>query len=109
MRLAQITQVFFVLVFLASQLGMNTISAAAAPAGTGLQFNGTSQYVTFGPAAGLGLQNFTVETWFKRTGTGVAVSTGTNGVMAVPLVTKGSPQADGTNVDENYILHSILG
>ena len=41
---------------------------------------------------GLGLQNFTVETWFKRTGTGVAVSTGTNGVTAVPLVTKGSAE-----------------
>ena len=71
---------------------------------TGLQFDGTNDYVTFGAAAGLGLQTFTIETWFKRTGTGVAVSTGSNGVTAVPLVTKGSPQADGSNVDENYIL-----
>ena len=64
----------------------------------------SNQYVTFGNASGLGLQNFTVETWFKRTGTGVAVSTGTNGVTAIPLVTKGSAEQDGTNVDENYIL-----
>ena len=69
-----------------------------------MQFDGTNDYVTFGQATGLGLQNFTIETWFKRTGTGVAVSTGSNGVTAVPLVTKGSPQADGSNVDENYIL-----
>ncbi|MBI5946438.1 MAG: hypothetical protein HY864_18910 [Chloroflexi bacterium] len=72
--------------------------------GTGINFDGTNDYVTFGAASGLGLQNFTVETWFKRTGTGVAVSTGSNGVTAVPLVTKGSPQADGSNVDENYVL-----
>ncbi len=70
----------------------------------GLWFDGTNDYVTFGTAAGLGAQTFTIETWFLRTGTGVAVSTGTNGVTAVPLVTKGSPEADGSNVDENYIL-----
>lgn len=70
----------------------------------GLRFDGTNDYVTFGTASGLGAQTFTIETWFRRTGAGVAVSTGTNGVTAVPLVTKGSPQADGSNVDENYIL-----
>lgn len=70
----------------------------------GLQFDGTNDYVTFGNAAGLGLQNFTVETWFKRTATGVAASSGGNGVLAVPLVTKGSGEEDGSNKDENYIL-----
>jgi len=83
----------------------NEVSATPlASLGSGLNFDGTNDYVTFGTSSGLGLQNFTVETWFKRTGTGVAVSTGSNGVIAVPLVTKGSPQADGTNVDENYVL-----
>jgi uncharacterized repeat protein (TIGR01451 family) len=72
--------------------------------GAGLNFDGTNDYVTFGTAAGLATQNFTIETWFKRTGTGIAVSTGTNGVTAIPLVTKGSPQAEDSNVDENYIL-----
>ena len=101
---AKIGQILLILVFISSLVGMMPSSAAAAPAGKALQFNGSNQYVTFGNASGLGLQNFTVETWFKRTGTGVAVSTGTNGVTAIPLVTKGSPQADGSNVDENYIL-----
>ena len=73
-------------------------------ASNGLGFDGTNDYVTFGNAAGLGLTNFTVETWFMRTGTGMAASTGTNGISAVPLVTKGSAEQDATNVDENYIL-----
>jgi hypothetical protein len=98
----RVMYVLMILSMLLTAVGINSVSAA--PAGTALQFNGSNQYVTFGNAASLGLQNFTVETWFKRTGAGVAVSTGTNGVTAVPLVTKGSPQADGTNVDENYIL-----
>ena len=51
--IARAVQIFFVLAFLASQLGMNVTSAAAGPAGTALQFNGTNQYVTFGQAAGL--------------------------------------------------------
>ncbi|HEY3311515.1 MAG TPA: LamG-like jellyroll fold domain-containing protein [Anaerolineales bacterium] len=71
---------------------------------TALRFDGTNDYVTFGAAPELGAQNFTIETWFKRIGDGIAVSTGSNGVTAIPLVTKGSPQADGSNVDENYVL-----
>ena len=54
----------------------------AAPAGTGLQFDGTNDYVTFGSSASLGVTNFTVELWFKRTGTGVGMPTsgGTGGL-----------------------------
>ena len=59
----------------------------AAPAGTALLFNGTSQYVTFGSAPSLGAMTFTLETWFKRTGAGVGTSTGSGGVTAIPLVT----------------------
>ena len=70
----------------------------------GLQFNGTSNFVTFGSAAGLATQTFTVETWFKRTGTGSAKSTGSNGITLIPLIAKGSPEADGSVVDANYIL-----
>ena len=70
----------------------------------GLQFNGTSNYVAFGSASGLATQTFTVETWFKRTGTGSAKSTGTNGITLIPLIAKGSPEADGSAVDANYIL-----
>ncbi|MFY9588801.1 MAG: LamG domain-containing protein, partial [Actinomycetota bacterium] len=39
---------------------------------TALRLNGTNQYVTFGQATSeLGATSFTLETWFKRTGTGI--------------------------------------
>ena len=72
-----------------------------------LKFDGVNDYVTFGPAAGasgLGATTFTLETWFKREGPGIATSTGSGGVTAVPLITKGMAQADGSNLDMNYFL-----
>ena len=53
--------------------------------GAALQFDGVDDYVTFGTAAGLGAQHFTVETWFKWTGGGVSISTGSNGISLVPI------------------------
>src|SRR6266545_3000463 len=73
-------------------------------AGTALQFNGSNQFVTFGTASGLGAATFTLETWFKRTGAGATASTGTGGVTAVPLVTKGRGEAENSNLDMNYFL-----
>ncbi len=68
----------------------------------GFQFTGNN-YVTFGTAAGLGASSFTLETWFKRTGAGTGASTGTGGLAgAIPLVTKGRGEADGSNLDANY-------
>ena len=59
-----------------------------------LEFDGTTDYVTMGAAAGesaLGARKFTIETWFKWTGSGVTVSTGTGGINAlIPLVAKGA-------------------
>jgi hypothetical protein len=83
------------------------VGALDAAAGTALQFNGSNQYVTFGSATGmttgLGVQVFTIETWFKRTGTGVATSTGTGGLAtAIPLVTKGRGENENSTVDMNY-------
>ena len=69
-----------------------------------LRFSGSNQYVSFGRAAGLGASTFTLEVWFKREGTGVPASTGTGGVDAIPLVTKGRGEDDGSNVDMNYFL-----
>ena len=60
--------------------------------------------MTFGPAPGLGASTFTLETWFRRDGAGIATNTGTNGVVAVPLVTKGMAEAEGGTVDMNYFL-----
>jgi hypothetical protein len=71
----------------------------------GLQFDGYSDYVTFGQAtSALGASNFTLEVWFKRTGTGQLAYTGNGGLSAVPLVTKGRGEADGSTVDMNYFL-----
>ncbi|MFN8587245.1 MAG: LamG-like jellyroll fold domain-containing protein [Candidatus Eisenbacteria bacterium] len=82
-----------------------TAVASPAAAQNAVQFDGVNDHVTFGAAPALGASTFTVETWFKRTGTGVATSTGTGGVTnAVPLVTKGRAEADGSTLDMNYFL-----
>ena len=83
-------------------LALLLFSPAPARAGTGLSFDGTNDYVTFGPAPSLGAAAFTVETWFQRKGEGISTSTGYGGVDAVPLVTKGRAEVDGTNQDMNY-------
>ncbi len=89
------------------------VATPNALAGAAMQFNGINQYVTFGPADGtsaLGASTFTIETWFKRTGFGVGTSTGAGGFenattgLAIPLISKGRAQADGSNLDTNYIL-----
>ncbi len=60
-------------------------------AATGLDFDGTNDHVTLGPATGLNSNTFTVETWFRRDGAGVTAATtsGAGGVTAAPLITKG--------------------
>ena len=69
-----------------------------------MQFDGFNDYVTFGSATSLGVSNFTVECWFKRAATGQTTTTGSGGVTAVPLVTKGRSEADGSNVDCDFFL-----
>lgn len=105
-----LTGLFFALAFLLI-LEPNAIAAPpaapfAANAGTAIQFNGSSQYVTFGSSQGLtnlGAQVFTVETWFKKTGAGATTSTGTGGLSAaIPLVTKGRGENENSTVDMNY-------
>ncbi|MCX6273805.1 MAG: T9SS type A sorting domain-containing protein [Bacteroidetes bacterium] len=71
---------------------------------SGINFDGTNDYITHGSASGLQASAFTVETWFKRSGTGISVSTGTGGLTAIPLVTKGRGEADGNTKDCNYFL-----
>jgi len=69
-----------------------------------LKFGSSNAYVTFRNPAQLGLETFTIETWFRRDGTGTAVSTGSLGVTALPLVTHGSAEYDGDQRDMNYFL-----
>ncbi len=85
----------------------NEASATPDPsAGSALDFDGTNDYVTFGPAPSMGVTSFTIETWFRRDGPGVATATsgGTGGVTAIPLLTKGRSEDDGTTTDMNYFL-----
>ncbi len=68
-------------------------------------FNGTNQYITFGVAAGLGSNTFTLECWFYKKGAGNTTSSGTGGITTIiPLISKGRGEADGDNRDMNYIL-----
>ncbi len=67
-----------------------------------LQFNGTNAYATFGTNSKLQLPQFTLECWFKRVGTGVTGSSGSGGITAIPLITKGRGEAEGSTVDCNY-------
>ena len=48
------------------------------------------------------LNQFTIECWFKRTGTGSVSSTGS--ISAYPLVTRGRAEGDGALKDINYFL-----
>ena len=81
-----------------------TIAVNANGTNKALQLGGTNAYVTFGAAPGLGASQFTIETWFRRDGSGVATNTGTGGIVAVPLVTKGMAETEGSTVDANYFL-----
>ncbi len=84
-----------------------TVGAGAV---TGVALDGVDDRVTFGPAvgptSGLGASQFTLELWFKRTGAGVATSTGSGGITdAVPLISKGRAEADSpANLNMNYFL-----
>lgn len=75
------------------------------PAGNGgLYFNGVDEYADLGNPPALNLSTFTLETWVKREGNGIATSTGSGGVTAIPLVTKGRGEADQSNLDLNYFM-----
>src|SRR5207237_588187 len=57
-----------------------TVTVDSSPANKAIAFGGTNAYVTLGPAPGLGAAKFTLETWFRRDGAGIATFTGTGGV-----------------------------
>ena len=77
-----------------------------------LFFNGATSYVTMTAAPeALGTGTFTLECSFLRTGAGAATSTGSGGVSAIPLVTRGRGESDGSAVDCNYFMgiHATTG
>ena len=92
------------LAILGASLALGAGPLRAASLNYALQFDGVNDYVTFGNPPAIGLSTFTLELWFRRDGAGVTTSTGTGGVTAVPLVTKGRAEVDGSNKDMNYFL-----
>lgn len=71
----------------------------------GLFFNGSTSFVTMGAAtATLGAGSFTIECRFLKTGAGVSTTTGGDGITAIPLVTKGRNEGEGSTTDCNYFL-----
>lgn len=98
---------FFSAFINALPLVLLTILGNNANAQSALSFgsNNTTTHVAFGNKTALGLSQFTLECWFKRTGTGVTTSTGTGGVTtAIPLITKGTSEGDGSTIDCNYFM-----
>jgi len=72
--------------------------------GTALRFEGTDAYVALGNPDSLHLSRFTLECWFRRDGEGTPASTGTGGLTAIPLITKGRGEQDGDERDMNFFL-----
>ena len=81
---------------------------APAPGNYAVDLDGADDGITLGAAgtaSPLGATQFTLELWFKRTGAGAGTSTGSGGLTsAIPLITKGRSETDGSNVDTNYFL-----
>src|SRR6185295_7855892 len=99
-RLKRLALFFFLVIFLFKFV-------QGAGSNGALRFDGSDDRVTLGPASAtssLGLTDFTIELWFMRQGPGVAACTGSGGVAAVPLVTKGMAEDEGSNKDANYLL-----
>ena len=79
-------------------------SVVPAAGSGGLYFDGLTDHVTMGDASELKLSTFTLETWFRRESGGIATTTGTGGVVAIPLIAKGRNQADNSTLDTNWFL-----
>jgi probable HAF family extracellular repeat protein len=84
-------------------IGCGWLSEAHAANGA-LQFGSGTHYVTFLQAPGLGVTTFTIEAWFYQETGGTTATTGAGGVDAIPLITKGRGESDGSEVDMNFFL-----
>ena len=106
----RLTPALLVMAMVAALLPLG--QAATAATNNALQFNGSTQYIrtaTTTTSSTLQLTNFTIETWFRRSGTGVTINTGAAPAgldLAIPLIAKGRGENDqdpGT-ADVNYFL-----
>ncbi len=85
----------------------NTATATTPASYSALSLGRNSAYVrmTTVDQSAIQLKQFTIETWFRREGTGISYSTGSSGIaQGIPLVGKGSSVEDGSAQDINYIL-----
>lgn len=80
MRIGQIVVSIATLCAVVVPPGRALAVCAAPGTACGLQFGGTNASVTFGDPAALDLATFTIETWFRRDGTGTTTSTGSSGI-----------------------------
>lgn len=91
-----------------SEQGLGADDFAFSADESGLYFDGATSYVTMGTgsasATAFGARSFTVECRFLKMGAGTTASTGTGGLIAVPLVAKGKSEEDATSKDANYFL-----
>ena len=83
-----------------------TISVVTDPTKTALYFDGVNDYVTMGAAPTLNVggspgNGLTLECWFRKEGAGVTSTSGSGGIVGVPLFGKGRGESDGSNVDCN--------
>jgi hypothetical protein len=70
-----------------------------------LALDGFGAHAATAPGAVPGSEVFTVECWLRWNGGGAAMSTGTGGLdAALPLVTRGSDEGDGSLRDLNWFL-----
>ncbi|MEX1114532.1 MAG: DNRLRE domain-containing protein [Akkermansiaceae bacterium] len=88
-------------VFNAEPVAFSIVPAAGSG---GVYFDGLLDHVALGDAAELKLGTFTLETWFRRESSGVSTTTGTGGVVAIPLVAKGRNQFENSTLDTNWFL-----
>lgn len=82
----------------------STLTITPTPGTGGLYFDGVDDHVTFGNHAALKLSTFTLECWFKREAGGVAAGTGSGGISAIPLITKGRGENDSAGYNCNYFV-----
>jgi hypothetical protein len=69
-----------------------------------VKLNGTSQYIRSTNNSSIRLTRFTLECWFYIDGVSLTTSTGSGGVTAIPLITRGRGEAEQAAKDVNYFL-----